>query len=149
MTGNPEVILDLSRLVGSGAMRAEKARTRKSRIIRNPRLKSFFSSERNFDFVTARCHFMQSISFSLLMRGVEFGLELRLEAAAGFFELRLSSRHVSQQCVHLLWAQYEQSEYEYEQDFGAQTHDSPLGYVLVVCDGRGCTGRPIFISFHG
>jgi hypothetical protein len=34
-------------------MTAEKALTRKSRIIRNPRLKSFFPPERHFDFVTA------------------------------------------------------------------------------------------------
>ena len=61
---------------------------------------------------------MRSISFSLLMRSVEFRRELRLEASTGLFELRFSPRYVSQQCVQLLRTQYQQSEHEYEQDFG-------------------------------
>jgi hypothetical protein len=52
------------------------------------------------------------------MRSVEFCLELRLEAAAGLFELSFSPHHVSQQCVQLLWTQCQQSEHKYEQDFG-------------------------------
>lgn len=70
--------------------------------------------------------FMRGISLALLMRSVEFRCELTLESAACLFELSFSPCHVSQQCVQLLWTQYQQSEHKYEQDFGAKTHDSPL-----------------------
>jgi len=93
--------------------------------------------------------FMRSISFSLLMRSVEFRRKLRLEAAAGLFELGFSPRHVSQQRVQLLWTQYQQSEHKYEQDFSTQTHDSPLGNALLVGNGGCCSGRLLFVSFHG
>jgi hypothetical protein len=92
---------------------------------------------------------LRGISLSFLMRGVEFRHELRLEAAARFFELSLSPRHMSQQCVQLLWTQDQQSEHKYEQDFGTQTHDSPLGYALVVGNGGCCASRLLFVSFHG
>jgi|ERR1700685_3529057 hypothetical protein len=92
---------------------------------------------------------MRSISFSLLMRSVEFRRELRFEAAAGLFELDFSPRHVSQQRVQLLWTQYQQSEHKYEQDFGSQTHDSPLGNALLVGSGGGCSGWLLFVSLHG
>jgi hypothetical protein len=92
---------------------------------------------------------MRSISFSTLMCSVEFRRELRLEAAAGLFERSFSPRYVSQQCVQLLWTQYQQSEDKYEQDFGAQTHDSPLGDALVLGNGGCCGGRLLFVSFHG
>jgi hypothetical protein len=61
---------------------------------------------------------MRSLSFSILMHGVEFRRELRFEAAAGLFELSLSPRQVSQQRVQMLWTQHQQAEHEYEQDFG-------------------------------
>jgi hypothetical protein len=61
------------------------------------------------------------------MHSVEFRRELRFEAAAGLFELSFSPRYVSQQFVQLLWTQYQESEHKYEQNFGTQTHDSPLG----------------------
>jgi hypothetical protein len=92
---------------------------------------------------------MRSISFCVVLHSVEFRRELRLEAAAGLFELSFSPRHVSQQCVQLLRTQYQQAEHEYEQDFGTQTHDSPLGYALVLGDGGCNAGRLCFISFHG
>jgi hypothetical protein len=92
---------------------------------------------------------MRSISLSLLMRSVEFRRELRLEAAARLFELGFSPRKVSQQCVQLLWTQYQQSEHKYEQDFGTQAHDSPLGYALVAANCVGCAGRLLFVDFHG
>jgi len=57
---------------------------------------------------------MRSISFSVLLHSVEFRRELRLEAAAGLFELSLRPHHVAQQCVQLLWTQYQQAEHEYE-----------------------------------
>jgi hypothetical protein len=91
---------------------------------------------------------MRSISLSLLMRSVEFRRELRLEAAARFFELGFSPRHVSQQRVQLLRTQYQQSEHNDEQDFGAHTHDSPLGNALVAGNG-GCAGWLLFLSFDG
>jgi len=69
---------------------------------------------------------MRGIDFSLRKRSVEFRCELRLESAACGFELGFSPSHVSQQCVHLLWTQYQQSEHYYEQDFRAKAHDSPL-----------------------
>src|SRR5712691_2393352 len=83
------------------------------------------------------------------MRSVEFRRELRLEAPARLFELGFSPRHVSQQCVQLLWTQNQQSEHKYEEDFGTQTHESPLGYALVVGNGGCCAGRLLFVSFHG
>jgi hypothetical protein len=83
------------------------------------------------------------------MRSVEFRRDLRLEAAARLFELGFGPRHMSQQCVQLLWTQYQQSEHEYEQDFGTQTHDSPLGYDLVVGNGGCCARRLLVVSFHG
>src|SRR5580692_12299421 len=92
---------------------------------------------------------MRSISFCVVLHSVEFRRELRLEAAAGLFELSFSPRHVSQQCVQLLRTQYQQAEQEYEQDFGTQTHDSPLGYALVLGDGGCNAGRLCFISLHG
>jgi hypothetical protein len=85
----------------------------------------------------------------VLLHSVEFRRELRLEAAAGLFELSFSPRHVSQQCVQLLRTQYQQSEHEYEQDFGSQTHGSPPGYALVVGDSGCDAGRLFFVSFHG
>ena len=57
---------------------------------------------------------MRSISFSVLMGSVELRRELGLEAAAGFFELGFSPRHVSQQCVQVLWTEQQQSEHKYE-----------------------------------
>jgi hypothetical protein len=57
---------------------------------------------------------MRSIDASLAMRSVEFRRELRLEAAARLFKLGFGPRHVSQQCVQLLWTQDEQSEHDYE-----------------------------------
>jgi hypothetical protein len=83
------------------------------------------------------------------MRSVEFCRELSLEAAARLFELGFSSRHMSQQCVQLLWTQYQQPKHDYEQDFGSQTHDSPLGYALVVGNGGGWASRILFVGFHG
>ena len=70
------------------------------------------------------------------MRSVEFCRELRPEAAACVFELSFSPRHVSQQGVQLLWAQYQQREHKYEQDFRAKTHDSPLSQALLA--GNDC-----------
>jgi hypothetical protein len=60
------------------------------------------------------------------MRSVEFRRELRLVTAAGLFELSFSPRYMSQQFVKLLWTQYQESEHKDDQDFGTQTHDSPL-----------------------
>src|SRR4029077_7234868 len=93
--------------------------------------------------------FIRSISFCVVLHNVEFRRELRLEAAAGLFELSFSPCHVSQQCVQLLRTQYQQAEPEYETDFGSQTHDSPLGYALAVGDGGCNAGRLFFVSFHG
>jgi hypothetical protein len=92
---------------------------------------------------------MRSIGFPDLMHSVEFRRELRFEASAGLFELGFSPRHVSQQCVQLLRTQYQQSEHEYEQDFGTQTHDSPLGFALIVGDGGCDAGRLFFVRSHG
>ena len=92
---------------------------------------------------------MRSISFSVLMHSVEFRRKLRLETAAGLFELSFSLRHVAQQRVQLLRTQYQQAEHKYEQDFGTQTHDSPLGDALVPGNGSCCAGRLFFVSFHG
>src|SRR4029077_17615172 len=83
------------------------------------------------------------------MHNFEFRGELRLEAAAHLFELSFSPRHVSQQCVQLLWTQYQQSEHEDEQDFNTQTHDSPLGDALFTSNGGCCAGGLLFVSFHG
>src|SRR5580658_765482 len=83
------------------------------------------------------------------MRSVEFRRELRLEAAAGLFEFGFGPRHVSQQCVHLLWPQYQQPEHKYEQDFSTQTHDSPFGYALIPGNGGSCAVRLLFVGFHG
>jgi hypothetical protein len=55
---------------------------------------------------------------------------------------------VSQQRVQLLWTQYQQSEHKYEQDFGTQTHDSPLGNAFAG-NGSCRSGRLLFVSFHG
>ena len=93
--------------------------------------------------------FMRSISSSILICSLELRRELRLEAAAGLFELGFSPRHVSQQRVQLLWTQYQQSEHKYEQDFGTQTHDSALGNAWLVGNVGGCSGRLLFVSFHG
>src|ERR1700688_5019512 len=83
------------------------------------------------------------------MRSIEFGRELRLEAAACVFQLSFSSYHVSQQRVQLLWTQYQQSEQKHEQDFRSKTHDSPLGQAVVVGNGgRCCAGRLLFLSCH-
>jgi len=60
------------------------------------------------------------------VRGVELCRELRLEAAARLFEPGFRPRQVSQQCVQLALDQYQQSEDNYEEDFRAKTHDSPL-----------------------
>jgi len=68
-----------------------------------------------------------SISFSVLLRSVEFRSELRLEVPAGLFELSFRPHHMSQQRVQLLRTQDQQSEHEYEQDFCTEAHDSPLG----------------------
>jgi len=87
----------------------------------------------------------RGISLTPLTRSVEFRRELRLEAAACLFELGFSPCHVSQQCVQLLWTQNQQSEHKHEQDFGTQTHDSPLGQALVVGNGGCCAGRLLFI----
>jgi hypothetical protein len=88
---------------------------------------SLFRYRESEDDSLVPSQFMGSISFSLLMPSVELGCELRLEAAAQLFELGFHPRHMSQQCVQLLWTQYQQSEHKYEQDFCTQTHDSPLG----------------------
>src|ERR1700674_4481839 len=93
--------------------------------------------------------FRRGINLLLLMRSIEFCRELRLEAAARLCELGFSPRHLSQQCVQLIWTQYQQSEHKYEQDFGTKTHDSPLSYALVVCNGGCCVGRPLFVGLHG
>jgi hypothetical protein len=56
---------------------------------------------------------------------------------------------VSQQCVQLLRTQYQQSEHKHKQNFGSETHDSPLSQALV--DGNGgccCAVRLLFLSFH-
>jgi hypothetical protein len=82
------------------------------------------------------------------MPSVEFRREPRLEAATRLFELGVSPRHVSQQCVHRLWTQYQQSEHNYEQDFGTQAHDSPLGNAGLG-NGRCGSGRLLVLSFHG
>jgi hypothetical protein len=100
-------------------------------------------------WLTGPGQFMRRIRFSFVMRSVEFRSELRLEAAAGFFELRFSPRRVSQQRVQPLGTQYQQSEHKYEQDFGAHTHDSPLDNPLVLGSGGRCAGRLLFVSFHG
>jgi hypothetical protein len=34
---------------------------------------------------------------------------------------------MAQECMQPLWTQYQQPEDNDEQDFGTQTHDSPLG----------------------
>src|ERR1700722_7818054 len=57
--------------------------------------------------------------------------------------MRYSPRHVSQQCVHLLWTQHQQSEHKYEQDFGTQAPDSPLGNAVL---GNGRCGSARFSS---
>jgi hypothetical protein len=80
---------------------------------------------------------MRSIGLSRLLRSIKFRRELRLETAAGLFELRFGPGHVSQQCMKLLRTQYQQSKHKYEQDFRADTHDSPLGDALVVRNGSG------------
>jgi hypothetical protein len=82
------------------------------------------------------------------MPSVEFRRELRLEAATRLFELGVSPRPVSQQCVHLLWTQYQQSEHNYEQDFRTQAHDSPLENAGLG-NGRCGFGRLLVLSFHG
>ena len=70
---------------------------------------------------------MRNASLFFLMRSVEFRRELRLEAAARLFELGFGLRHMAQECMQPLWTQYQQPEDNDEQDFGTQTHDSPLG----------------------
>jgi len=105
-------------------------------------------TEKSADGSLVPSQFMRSISFCLLMRRVEFCRELRLEAAAGLFELSFSPRYVSQQCVQLLRTQYQQSEHKYEQDFGIQTHCSPLGGPLRGRNGGCGAGRFLLVSFH-
>jgi hypothetical protein len=92
---------------------------------------------------------MRSNSFSILVHSVEFRRDLRLEAEAGLFEPSFSTRHVPQQCMKALWAQYQQCEHEYEQDFSTQTHDSPLVFGLVVGEGGCDVGRLFLVSLHG
>ena len=58
---------------------------------------------------------MRSISLALWMHSIEFR-ELRQNAAAHFCKLSFCARHVSQQCVQLLWTQDQQSEHDYEQE---------------------------------
>src|SRR5690348_7133823 len=69
--------------------------------------------------------FMRGLSLALVMRSFEFRPKLRLEVAACLFELSLSPCHASQQCVQLLWTQYQQSEHKHEQDLRSKTHASP------------------------
>src|SRR2546425_10941027 len=90
---------------------------------------------------------MGGLSLTLVMRSIEFRRELRLEAAACLFELSFSPCHASQQCVQLLWTQYQQSEHNHEQNFRAKTHDSPLGQALVV-GNRGCCAVWLLFVFH-
>ena len=96
---------------------------------------SLFRYRGTEDGLLVPSQFMGSIRFSVLMHSVEFRRKLRLETAAGLFELSFSPRHMSQQCVQLLRTQYQQSQHQHEQDFCSNTHDSPLGQVLVVGNG--------------
>jgi hypothetical protein len=57
--------------------------------------------------------------------GLKFCCQLRLEAAARFFDPRFRSRHVSEHYVQPLGSQDQESEQEDEQDFCAKTHTSP------------------------
>jgi len=90
---------------------------------------------------------MRGLSLIPLMRSIEFRRKLRLEDAARLIELSFSPCHAPQQCVQLLWTQYQQSKHKHEQDSGSKTHDSPLGQALVVGDGGCRTDRLLFV-FH-
>src|SRR3984893_15347074 len=82
------------------------------------------------------------------MSSIEFRRELRLEAAACLFELSFRPCQASQQCVQLLWTQYQQSEHKHEQNFRSKTHDSPLGQALVIGNGGCCCAGRLFLIFH-
>jgi hypothetical protein len=56
---------------------------------------------------------------------------------------------VSQHCVQPLRSQYQECEHKHEQDFSAETHDSPLNQALVIGNSRCCADQLLFVSFHG
>src|SRR5580700_6880783 len=82
-------------------------------------------------------------------RSIEFYRELRLYAARRILEFSFSSDHVSQHGLQPLRSQDDESEHKHEQDFRSKSHDSPLGYGLVI-GNYGCrVGRFLFLSFYG
>jgi len=83
------------------------------------------------------------------MCNFEFRRELRLEAAPCLFKLGFSPCHVSQQYLQLSRTQDQQSEHNYEQDFDAKTHDSPLGYTLFAGNAGCCAAGLLFAGLHG
>jgi hypothetical protein len=91
---------------------------------------------------------MRTIRFDFPVTRLKFRAQLRLEAAARFFKLSFSARHVSQDCVQALWTQHQQSEHQHEQDFRAEPHASPLVQALIVGNDCGWVGRFIFLSLH-
>jgi hypothetical protein len=82
--------------------------------------------------------------------GLKFCCQLRLEAAARFFEPGFRSRHVSEHYVQPLRSQDQESEQEDEQDFCAKTHASPP--VLSLARGQcvcGCAVRGLVLFHRG
>lgn len=50
---------------------------------------------------------MRTIRFDFPVTRLKFRAQLRLEAAARFFKLSFSARHVSQDCVQAPWTQHQ------------------------------------------
>jgi hypothetical protein len=58
---------------------------------------------------------------------MEFCREVRLYPARRILEFRFCPRYVSQHRVQPLRSQYQECEHKHDQDFNAETHNSPLG----------------------
>lgn len=79
---------------------------------------------------------------------VELRCELRLEAAACFFEPNLRAGYMSHHCVQALRPEYEQPEQKNEEDFCAEAHGSPP-YSLIVGDAGARDSRLLVVGLHG
>src|SRR5579863_2538845 len=66
--------------------------------------------------------FRRRIGFVFQARSVEFGRELRLNAACRMLELGFSSGHVSQHCLEPLRTQYQEAKQQNEQNLRAKAH---------------------------
>jgi hypothetical protein len=98
----------------------------------------------------ANCHSRQQgfvAIFGVLRHTFEFCRELKLDASARFVKFSLSPCDVCQYDVQPLWAEYHESERNYEQQLRAKTHDSPRS-AMVSCDDGCGVGRLLFL-FHG